>query len=111
MIFTWSFYVAIAFALLDWYAAWKDNRILLTIAKPATLIFIILWSLQVSGWQGAMLWFGIGLVLSLGGDIALLAPPRFFIVGLGLFLWAHVAFIIGFNIQLPHFRSSPCSLP
>ncbi len=103
MIFTWSFYVAIFFALLDWYAAWKENRILLMIAKPATLIFIILWSLQVSGWQGAMVWFGIGLILSLGGDIALLCPPRFFIVGLGLFLLAHVAFIIGFNVQLPPF--------
>ncbi len=101
MSFLWSFYAAILFALLDWYAAWKENRVLLIVAKPATLLFVILWSLQVSGWQGVMLWFGLGLVLSLGGDIALLFPPRYFIVGLGFFLLAHVAFIVGFNYQLP----------
>jgi len=101
MTFTWSFFVAIAFAMLDWYAAWKENRILLYIAKPATLLFIILWTLQVSGWQGAMIWFGLGLVLSLAGDVALLFPPRYFMMGLGFFLLAHLAFIVGFNVQLP----------
>ena len=73
------------------------------IAKPATLIFIILWSLHMSGWQGGMLWFGLGLLFSLGGDVALLFPPRYFIVGLGSFLLAHIAFIIGFNLQLAPF--------
>lgn len=101
MTFTWAFFVAIIFALLDWFAAWKENRVLLYIAKPATLLFIIFWTLQVSGWQGAMLWFGLGLVLSLAGDIALLFPPRYFILGLGFFLLAHLAFIVGFNVQLP----------
>ncbi|MEA5077156.1 MAG: lysoplasmalogenase [Anaerolineaceae bacterium] len=101
MIYPWSFFVAIAFAMLDWYAAWKENRILLYIAKPATLLFIILWTLQVSGWQGAMIWFGLGLVLSLAGDVALLFPPRYFMLGLGFFLLAHLAFIVGFNVQLP----------
>lgn len=101
MIFTWSFFLAIAFAMFDWYAAWKENRILLYVAKPATLLFIILWTLQISGWQGAMIWFGLGLVLSLAGDIALLFPPRYFMLGLGFFLLAHLAFIVGFNVQLP----------
>ena len=101
MTFTWAFFVAIAFALLDWFAAWKENRVLLYIAKPATLLFVIVWTLQVSGWQGAMLWFGLGLVLSLAGDIALLFPPRYFMLGLGFFLLAHLAFIFGFNAQLP----------
>ena len=101
MIFTWSFFVAIVFALLDWVAAWKENRVLLYIAKPATLLFIIVWTLQVSGWQGAMLWFGLGLVLSLAGDIALLFPPRYFMLGLGFFMLAHLAFTFGFNVQLP----------
>ncbi len=101
MTFTWAFFVAIAFALLDWFAAWKENRVLLYIAKPATLLFVIVWTLQVSGWQGAMLWFGLGLVLSLAGDIALLFPPRYFMLGLGFFLLAHLAFIFGFNVQLP----------
>jgi len=101
--FNWFFYAAIVFAIVDWYAAWKENRYLLMLAKPGTLFFIILWTLQVSGWQGAMLWFGIGLILSLAGDVALLFPPRYFLLGLGFFLLAHVAFIIGFNIQMPPF--------
>ena len=103
MIFTWLFFVAVGFALLDWYAAWKENRILLFIAKPATLLFLIFWSIQISGWQGSMFWFGLGLIFSLGGDLALLFSARWFLLGLGSFLLAHIAFIIGFNSPLPAF--------
>ncbi|MHC1740363.1 MAG: lysoplasmalogenase [Anaerolineaceae bacterium] len=103
MSFGWLFFAAIAFAALDWYAAWKENRVLLFIAKPATLLFLILWSIQITGWQGAMFWFGLGLIFSLGGDIALLFSARWFLAGLGFFLLAHIAFIIGFNIPMPGF--------
>jgi len=102
--FTWLFYAAIAFALVDWYAAWKENRVLLFIAKPATLLFLILWSIQITGWQGSMLWFGLGLIFSLGGDVALLFSVRWFLLGMGSFMLAHVAFIIGFNSPLPTFN-------
>jgi uncharacterized membrane protein YhhN len=105
LIFTWLFFVAVAFALLDWYAAWKDNRRLLVIAKPATVIFMMLWSLQVSGWQDGMLWFGLGLIFSLGGDVALLFSSRWFLLGLASFLVAHVMFIIGFNQQMAPFSA------
>ena len=98
MTFNWLFFIAIAFALVDWYAAWKENRILLLIAKPAVVIFLILWTLQISGWQGAMLWFGLGLVFSLGGDVALLFSGRFFLLGLFFFLLAHISLIVGFNM-------------
>jgi Predicted membrane protein len=99
--FTWAFDAAILFALVDWYAAWKENRLLLFIAKPATLLFLILWSIQLTGWQGSMLWFGLALIFSLGGDIALLFSARWFLLGLASFLLAHIAFIIGFNSPLP----------
>jgi uncharacterized membrane protein YhhN len=102
--FTWLFYLAIVFALVDWYAAWKENRVLLFIAKPATLLFMMLWSIQVTGWQGAMLWIGLGLIFSLGGDVALLFSARWFLVGLASFLLAHIAFIIGLNLPLPGFN-------
>jgi uncharacterized membrane protein YhhN len=103
MIFTWLFFAAVGFALLDWFAAWKENRVLLFIAKPATLLFLIFWSIQITGWQGSMLWFGLGLIFSLGGDIALLFSARWFLLGLASFLLAHIAFIIGFNSPLPGF--------
>jgi len=99
--FNWLFFIAVAFALLDWYAALKENRYLLVIAKPLTVIFMMLWSLQVSGWHGAMLYFGLGLLFSLGGDVALLFPARWFLPGLFSFLVAHIMFIIGFSQQIP----------
>ncbi|MFN2302350.1 MAG: lysoplasmalogenase, partial [Anaerolineales bacterium] len=41
----------------------------------------------------------VGLLLSLGGDVALMLPdkPRAFLVGLVLFLLAHIAYIIAFG--------------
>ena len=99
--FTWLFFIAVGFAILDWYAAWKENRYLLLVAKPLTVIFMMLWSLQVSGWHGGMLFFGLGLVFSLGGDIALLFSSRWFLLGLFSFLLAHIMFIIGFNTPMP----------
>ena len=103
MSFGFLFYAAVLFAGLDWYAAWKEKRKLLYIAKPAVLLLLILWSIQVTGWQGSMLWFGLGLVFSLGGDVALLFSSRWFMVGLVSFLLAHLAFIIGFNSPMPAF--------
>ena len=97
--FTWLFFIAMAFAFLDWASTWKGWKIRLYIAKPATLLFLIIWAFQISQLQGIMLWFGIGLGFSLIGDIALLLNPRFFMVGLGAFLLAHAGYLIGFNQQ------------
>lgn len=44
---------------------------------------------------------GIALLLSAGGDIALaIDHDRYFVIGLGLFLLAHIAYVIGFAQQL-----------
>ena len=98
---TWSFFAAIAFAFLDWGSTWKGWKIRLYIAKPATLLFLIIWTYQVTQWQAGMLWFGIALVFSLLGDIALMLNPRYFMLGLASFLLAHLSFLIGFNQQPP----------
>jgi uncharacterized membrane protein YhhN len=103
MSYNWLFIATIIFALVDWYAAWKEDRLLLFIAKPGTLFFLILWSLQQTSWQGVMIWYGLGLILSLAGDVALLFSARWFLLGLGFFLLAHVMFIVGFNSPLPGF--------
>ena len=97
MIFTWLFYVAVLFALLDWASTWNGWKKRLYIAKPATMIFLIAWSVQVTGWKGDMLWFGVALVLCLLGDIALMLNPRYFILGGAAFLFAHIAYLVGFN--------------
>jgi alkenylglycerophosphocholine/alkenylglycerophosphoethanolamine hydrolase len=98
-LFTWLFFVAAAFAFLDWASTWKGWKIRLYIAKPATLLFLILWTIQVTNWQSGMLWFGIGLCFSLLGDVILMLNPRFFMAGVGAFLLAHVSYLIGFNQQ------------
>ena len=94
---TWPFYLAVFFALLDWASTWKGWKKRLYLAKPATMVFLILWSLQLTNWQGEMKWFGIGLVFSLLGDILLMLNPRYFMIGGAAFLFTHIAYIIGFN--------------
>jgi uncharacterized membrane protein YhhN len=64
------------------------------------MVFLIAWSIQVTGWNGEMLWFGIALALSLAGDVLLMLNPRYFMYGGTAFLFAHVAYIIGF-LQTP----------
>lgn len=97
--FTWPFFAAVAFAFMDWASTWKGWKVRLYIAKPATLFFLILWVFLTTQLQGFILWFGIGLGFSLIGDVALMLNPRFFMVGLGAFLLAHVSYLIGFNQQ------------
>lgn len=48
-----------------------------------------------------LIWFYLALVFSLAGDILLLYPTRAFILGLVAFLFAQVAYIVGFNAILP----------
>ena len=108
--FTWSLALAICFAFLDWASTWKGWKIRLYVSKPATLFFLILWTFQLTGWEGGMIWFGIALLFSLAGDIALMLNPRFFLIGLFAFLLAHVAYLIGFNQQLPPLTLGPIIL-
>lgn len=93
----WTFFAAVGFALLDWASTWKGWKKRLYIAKPATMLFLIVWSLQLTGWQGDMFWFGLALCFSLLGDVALMLNPRYFMIGLGSFLLAQVAYLVGFN--------------
>lgn len=95
--FIWPFYLAAGFAVLDWASTWKGWKKRLYIAKPATLVFLMLWTLLLTRWQGDMLWYGIALVFSLLGDILLMLNPRFFLYGLGAFLLTHVFYLVAFN--------------
>ncbi len=95
---------AILFAALESLALWKYWLKLEYIAKPAVMISLFLWLFTSTGLNGALLWFGLGIILSLAGDILLmLSLDRFFLFGLVAFLLAHLAYVIGFNIPLPEF--------
>ena len=94
--------VALLFAALEVFALQKNQPHLEYIAKPAVMIALFLWIWTSVGLNGALFWFGLGLVFSLAGDVLLIiSPDRFFIAGLISFLFAHITYIIGFNTHLP----------
>lgn len=94
------YWLTLALAAAEWTAVWRSWHKVRWITKPGTLLALIAWFTQISGWQGGMAWFGLGLVFSLLGDILLLLPPRFFIAGLAAFLLAHIGYILGFSLPL-----------
>jgi uncharacterized membrane protein YhhN len=71
------------------------------IVKPAVMICLFLWLYTSTGLQGNALWFGLGILFSLAGDVFLmLSPDRLFLLGLIAFLFAHVSYIVGFREAL-----------
>jgi len=94
--------VALLFAALEVVALQKNLPRLEYVAKPAVMIALFLWLWTSVGLMGPLLWFGLGLVFSLVGDVLLMISlDRFFVTGLAAFLFAHVAYVIGFNTPLP----------
>jgi uncharacterized membrane protein YhhN len=93
---------ALIFAVLESLALWKKWTRLEYLAKPAVMIVLFLWLWTSVGLSGATLWFGLGILLSLTGDILLMISlDRLFMAGLVAFLLAHLAYLIGFNIPIP----------
>lgn len=93
--------LAFIFAGLEALAVWKDLKSLEYVAKPAVMVCLFIWLTTTAGLQGALLWFGIGILFSLAGDIALMFTDRFFVLGLIAFLLAHIAYLVGFNTPVP----------
>ncbi|HWQ04894.1 MAG TPA: lysoplasmalogenase [Longilinea sp.] len=91
------FWIALLVMAADWIATGFQAKAVRYITKPAALIALIIWFSVLGGWRGALVWFGLGLVFSLLGDIFLLKPERAFILGLAAFLTGHLCYIIGFN--------------
>jgi alkenylglycerophosphocholine/alkenylglycerophosphoethanolamine hydrolase len=89
----------ILLAVVNWVAVeckWKRVEYS---AKPGTMVLLLIWVGLNAEINGVLFWFILGIVLSLGGDIFLMLPGNFFIPGLISFLFAHVAYIIGLNID------------
>jgi uncharacterized membrane protein YhhN len=92
----------LALALANWLAVAKNWRRFSAATKPLPMIFLLGWFLILTGGRGAALWFALGLVFSLAGDILFLLPARScFLPGLGVFLLGHISYIIGFNRTPP----------
>jgi uncharacterized membrane protein YhhN len=93
---------ALIFAVLEVFALQKNQPRLEYFAKPAVMIALFLWLWTSVGLRGALLWFGLGILFSLAGDVLLMISlDRYFLAGLIAFLFAHVTYVIGFNTPLP----------
>lgn len=97
----WPAAASIASAIIDWIGvalrrAWVEYA-----AKPAAIVFLILWILLAaptpSAWTvpGALIL--AALALSLLGDILLMLPSGRFLAGLVIFLLAHLGYILALN--------------
>jgi len=89
--------VALIVAIADWVAVATQRKTLEYFAKPGVMLVLLVWLWQASGFSGSLIWFGLGLVFSMAGDIFLMLPRERFIAGLVAFLLAHVAYVVGFN--------------
>jgi len=97
---------ALVFAFLQAIAVSRNLQRLEYTAKPAVMVFLFLWLYTSTGLQGSSLWFGLGILFSLVGDVLLMiSPDRTFLFGLVAFLIAHLFYITGFREELTTFHA------
>jgi len=93
--------LAICAAAIETFAVQKQIKRLQFPAKPAVMIFLFIWLYTNTGLQGNALWFGLGILSSLVGDVVLLGKSdRMFLIGLNAFLLTHILYLLGFQEQL-----------
>jgi len=87
-------------AALEWLAVARGWRKVEYFAKPGVMVLLLAWLVVAGGLRGPLFWFGLGVALSMAGDILLLLKNerRWFPFGLGAFLLAHIAYIAGLNM-------------
>jgi len=94
--------IVLAVAVVDWIAVAKGWKKVEYIAKPWTMAALFLVLALVGRFSSLpLIFFGLGILFSLAGDVFLMFSDRWFIPGLVSFLLAHVAYIAGFNLPLP----------
>ncbi|HEX2381127.1 MAG TPA: lysoplasmalogenase [Acidimicrobiales bacterium] len=88
--------IAAGFAVGDWIAVATANKRLEYACKPLTILFLmgLASALEVDD-HSTQNWFLLALGLSLVGDVLLMLPRDRFVFGLGAFLLAHLAYIVG----------------
>jgi uncharacterized membrane protein YhhN len=86
-------------AVANWWSRWTDDRRTELWSKPLALAALIgvAWTLEPAD-DAVRAWFVVALVCSLLGDLFLLDGDRWFVAGLGSFLVAHLAYVVGFVV-------------
>lgn len=89
-------------AVVNWVGVARDDRRLVVAAKPTTLVLLVLAALAIDAEDPTVrLWFVLGLLLSLAGDVFLMLPEETelplppFLLGLASFLLGHIAYVVG----------------
>jgi alkenylglycerophosphocholine/alkenylglycerophosphoethanolamine hydrolase len=93
--------IAFLSAILNWIAADRQLKSLEYVTKPATMLALLWWIGSAVGFGGSMLWFSLGVVFCLAGDVFLMVPRDMFIFGLVAFLIGHICYTVGLNNQAP----------
>lgn len=95
---------ALGLAILTWVAVAIDWRRVEYVTKPGVIILLLAFVAvnvfagdTVESLRSGMIWFILGLVFSLTGDVLLMLPRNRFLAGLGAFLLAQVFYTVGFN--------------
>lgn len=94
-----AFVCAGVFAVGDWIAKARSQRVLEYVCKPATMVALIVAAGTLDPAADAhtrRAWFVAALVFSLAGDVFLMLPQDLFVPGLAAFLVGHVCYLAGF---------------
>ena len=94
---------------MEWFFEFKKNELGIYLTKPTMMILLISWvwfyadvpQLLTGIESSSVIWFIIGLIFCLGGDVFLMLPGHFFMPGLISFLLGHICYIIGFGMPIP----------
>jgi uncharacterized membrane protein YhhN len=83
-------------AAIDWMAVHHGHQAMRYVFKPLTLVLLTATALALDPDDPTVRsWFVVALVMSLAGDVFLMLPGDLFVPGLGSFLLAHVAYVVG----------------
>jgi uncharacterized membrane protein YhhN len=93
--------LAIIIALVDWVAVARSNKRLEYFAKPGVMLALVAAISFSNGFQGPLLWFGVGAIFSLAGDVFLMLRRERFMAGLVAFLLAHICYLVGLTSPPP----------
>src|SRR4030065_1454611 len=94
-------FIVLILAVLNWIATDKNWKTLGYVTKPGTMLAMLWWMWQSVGLGGSVLWFTIGLIFCLAGDIFLNLPRDMFIFALLAVLVGHIFYILGLNNTPP----------
>lgn len=96
------FGLTLLLAIVHWITVYKHWYKAEFFFKPAVMAALLVAYLSGSPDFASSGWFFVAAILfSMAGDLLLLFPSRF-VLGLLLFVLAHIGYIIGFNIPFPH---------